>query len=201
MSLPDDPRRETSDPDADLVAVFETTESALLPIAHSVLEQAGIEAATENRGIADEILGARSSLTVGETDTPLRILVRAQDAARAREILSDFNASSPAAPAVASPAAPATGVATTNGGSIAGGVEFFDAESGTRLGALTPSQFENLASHLERESDRDDDYYVDAATIAMLEDKRADPAVVALLKQALGGRADVTVRWRRGPKG
>src|SRR5262245_55054544 len=201
MKTPDDPRRDAFDPDADPVTVFETTEAALLPIAQSVLEQAGIESATENRGIADEILGARSSRIVGETDTPLLLVVRAEDAARAREVLSDFRAdAATTGTAVASPKAEPPRVATTNGGSIAGGVELFDAESGARLGQLTPSQFDNLASHLERESADDDDYYIDDATVAMLEDKQADPAVIALLKHGLGGRAEIKARWRRGPR-
>jgi hypothetical protein len=33
----------------------------------------------------------------------------------------------------------------------------------------------------------------------MLEDKQADPAAIAVLRQALGNRTDVTVRWRRQP--
>jgi hypothetical protein len=189
-----------SDPDADLVTVFETTEAALLPLAQAALEQAGIEFATENRGINDEILGARSSRTVGETDTPLLIVVRAEDAARAREVLSDLGAAGPSVTASTPPVAAERSTVTSNGDSTAGDVELTDAESGVRLGHLTSSQFASLASHLELESTDDDDYYIDAATVAMLEDKQADPAVIALLRQALGSRADVTVRWRRTPK-
>ena len=201
MNLPDSTRRDVSDPDADLVTVFETTEAALLPIAQLALEEAGIESATQNRGIADEILGARSSLTVGETDTPLLIVVRAEDAARAREVLSDLEGRSAAVAATTTPPVAASrSVATSNGDSIAGGVELTDAESGAPLGHLTPSQFASISSHLELESTDDDDYYIDEATVAMLEDKQADPAAIALLRQALGGRSDVTVRWQRQPR-
>jgi processive 1,2-diacylglycerol beta-glucosyltransferase len=196
---PPDSTRDVSDPDADLVTVFETTEAALLPLAQAALEEAGIESATENRGLNDEILGARSSRTVGETDTPLLIVVRAEDAARAREVLSELTTGSTSAMPATPPTAAGRSTVASNVDSLAGDVELTDAESGVRLGHLTPSQFASLASHLELESTHDDDYYIDAATVSMLEDKQADPAAIAVLRQALGNRTDVTVRWRRQP--
>lgn len=181
----------------DLVSVFETTEAGLLPLARVTLEQAGIEYAVENRGLADQILGRRSSMTVGETGTPLHVVVRAQDAARARDLLADLGTGA-AAMAVPPGPTPLRGpVAAAGEAPASGHVELTNAETGTPVGRLTVPQFESLASLLERESSTDDDYYVDEATIAMLEEKGADPAAVALLRQAMAGRADVTVRWRR----
>ena len=173
--------------DADLVPVFETTEADLLPLASSALEQAGIEHSVQNRGISDQILGHRSSMTVGETGAPLLIVVRAEDETRAREALSDLSASL-LTPSVAE---------ATEGEPVGAAVEITEAESGTHVGRLTPSQFDSLAVHLELESTSDDDYYIDEATVAMLEEKGADPAAVALLRGALAGRSDVTIRWRR----
>ena len=200
MHPPDFTRRDVSDPDADLVTVFETTEAALLPLAQSALEQAGIESATENRGISDEILGARSSRTVGETDTPLLIVVRAEDAARAREVLSDLGTAASPATTEAPPAAAERRAMTSNGEAMAGDIELTDAASGARLGQLTASQFASLSAHLELESVDDVDYYIDEPTVAMLEDKQADPAAIALLRKALMNRTEATVRWHRASK-
>ncbi len=182
----------------DLVSVFETTEAGLLPLARVALEQEGIDYAVQNRGIADQILGRRSSMTVGETDPPLVIVVRPEDEARARDVLRDLTSSTaagaapattPRATTITSPAASAT--------PASGAIELTDAESGARLGSLSPAQFDSLAAHLEVESTRDDDYYINEATVAMLEQRGADPAAVDLLRQALAGRPDVSVRWRR----
>jgi hypothetical protein len=183
--------------DADLVSVFETTEAGLLPLARMALEQEGIDYAVQNRGFADQILGHRSSMTVGETDPPLVVVVRPEDAARAREILRDLTTQSGESTTMPrAAAAPVAATGMTEAGT-SGSVELTDAESGARLGTLTPAQFDTLAAHLEVESTRDDDYFINEATVAMLEERGADPAAVSLLRQALHGRPDVSIRWRR----
>jgi processive 1,2-diacylglycerol beta-glucosyltransferase len=188
----------TPNPDADLVSVFETTEAGLLPVAQLALDEAGIEHSVQNRGFVDQLFGRRSSMTVGETDTPLHIVVRAEDEARARDVLRDLGSANAAAPADAlatEPAAPAAGAPPR--APMGGDVEITDADSGAPLGFLTPEQFDSMAAHLELESTRDDDYYIDAATIAMLEAQQANPAVLALLRAALAGRTEMNIRWRR----
>jgi hypothetical protein len=198
MHVHDSSSDERPDPHADLVPVFETTEAGLLPLARAALEAAGIEYAVQNRGFVDQILGRRSSMTVGETDTPLQVVVRAEDEARAREMLADLSGTDaqPASlPTVAANLQRRTVVEHRD--AAAGDVDLTDAESGASLGQLTPSQFDSLAAHLELESKRDDDYYIDEATVAMLEEKGVAVAAVALLRQALAGRSEVTVRFRR----
>lgn len=76
-------------------------------------------------------------------------------------------------------------------------VELFDAESGRSLGVLTDAQFQLLVDALEEESPTDRDYYIDAATVDMLDEDGADPAVVELLRKGLGGREGIDVRWRK----
>ena len=76
-------------------------------------------------------------------------------------------------------------------------IELYDAESDTLLGALTDEQFQSLADSLEEESTTDQDYYIDAATIDMLDEEAADPGLVAMLRKALAGREGMDVRWER----
>ena len=76
-------------------------------------------------------------------------------------------------------------------------VELYDAESDTLLGSLTDEQFQSLADSLEEESTTDQDYYIDAATIDMLDEEAADPGLVAMLRKALAGRAGMDIRWER----
>ena len=77
-------------------------------------------------------------------------------------------------------------------------VEIYDAERDTLLGTLSDEQFESLAESLEEESTTDKDYYIDAATIDMLEEDAADPTLVGMLRTALAGRAGMDIRWQRG---
>lgn len=76
-------------------------------------------------------------------------------------------------------------------------VELFDAESGRSIGSVTDEQFQALVDALEEESPTDRDYYIDVDTVDMLEQDGADPAVVGLLRAALGGRQGTEIRWLR----
>ena len=75
--------------------------------------------------------------------------------------------------------------------------QLYDAERGTRLGAISDEQLRFLVDSLEEESATDRDYYVTADTVDMLEDDGADAQLVRLLRQALEGREGVEVRWSR----
>ena len=76
-------------------------------------------------------------------------------------------------------------------------IELYDAENDTLLGALTEEQFQSLTDSLEEESTTDQDYYIDAATIDMLDEEAADPALIAMLRRSLAGRDGMDVRWTR----
>jgi processive 1,2-diacylglycerol beta-glucosyltransferase len=76
-------------------------------------------------------------------------------------------------------------------------VELLDGESGRLLGTVTDEQFQMLVDALEEESVTDRDYYISSATIEMLEEDGADPALLALLRAALGSREGAQIGWRR----
>ena len=76
-------------------------------------------------------------------------------------------------------------------------VQLYDAERGTRLGEISDAQLQSLMEALEEESATDQDYYLTAETIDMLEDEGADAELVGLLREALAGRAGMDVRWAR----
>jgi hypothetical protein len=76
-------------------------------------------------------------------------------------------------------------------------VKLFEKDTDRRLGTITDDQLRFLVDALEEESPTDTDYYVDAATVDMLEEDGADPALVSLLRQLLSGREGVDVRWHR----
>ena len=64
------------------------------------------------------------------------------------------------------------------------------------IGHVTTSQFEWLTTHLEEESPEDQDYYIDASTLDMLQDLGGDPALMLLLRTALGSREGIEIGAR-----
>lgn len=76
-------------------------------------------------------------------------------------------------------------------------VKVYDQASGRVYGSITEAQLEALMNQLEEESREDRDYYINAATIDMFEENGVDAALVALLRNALGDREDMDIRWAR----
>ena len=76
-------------------------------------------------------------------------------------------------------------------------IRLFDKESNAFLGSITEEQFKLLSESLEEESTADNDYYLDQATIDLLEENGADAALLSLLRNVLGAREGVEVRWSR----
>ena len=76
-------------------------------------------------------------------------------------------------------------------------VQLFDAESKKPIGTITEDQLHFLMFQLEEESETDQAYYIDAATIDMLTEDGGDANLIALLRNALGAREGIEVRWVR----
>jgi processive 1,2-diacylglycerol beta-glucosyltransferase len=77
----------------------------------------------------------------------------------------------------------------------------YDDVTGILLGNLSEAEFAFLAGQLERESTRDDDYYINRATVELLAARGADEHLLELLRAALGDREEAEVRWvRRAPE-
>lgn len=76
-------------------------------------------------------------------------------------------------------------------------VQLFDKQTGAEIGTLTDDQFQFLVDRLEEESSEDNDYYLNRTTVDVLESDGADPALVQVLRAALGDRDETDVRWTR----
>jgi hypothetical protein len=74
-------------------------------------------------------------------------------------------------------------------------VQLHDAETNQPIGEITDDELQFLFDQLERESDTDDDFFIDSATIEMLEDAKAPAHLVEILKKAVGTGEGVEVRW------
>jgi hypothetical protein len=74
----------------------------------------------------------------------------------------------------------------------------YDVQSGDLIGTISAVQLEFLIDQLEEEDSEDQDYYVDATTLDWFEEHGADPALMALLRGALGARQGMDIRWTEG---
>jgi hypothetical protein len=72
-----------------------------------------------------------------------------------------------------------------------------DKESGRLLGSISDEESEFLSGDLEEETEDDTDYYLEAATIDMLEDDGAPAGLITLLRAALGEHEGMEIQWSR----
>jgi processive 1,2-diacylglycerol beta-glucosyltransferase len=71
----------------------------------------------------------------------------------------------------------------------------YDVASGDKLGQINQAQLDFLVAQLEEESPTDRDYYINATTIDFFAQKGADAELLTLLRNALGTRDDMDIRW------
>ena len=74
-------------------------------------------------------------------------------------------------------------------------IRLFDKESGAQLGDIAHEDMQLLIDQLEEEHSRDRDYFIDAATIDILEHAGASATLLALLRDIVGTSEGVDVRW------
>jgi len=76
-------------------------------------------------------------------------------------------------------------------------IKIYDLSNNTLVGEISEEQFQFLHEHFEEESLDDRDYYLNQVTVDALAGAGADPGLVAVLSQALGGREEMDIRWAR----
>jgi hypothetical protein len=76
-------------------------------------------------------------------------------------------------------------------------IHLFDQDTGARVGTITEDQLQFLIDQLEEDSPHDTGYYITRDTLELFEHNEADPALLAVLRTALGARDDMEIRWER----
>jgi processive 1,2-diacylglycerol beta-glucosyltransferase len=76
-------------------------------------------------------------------------------------------------------------------------IRLYDLATNQPCGTLSDAQFQVLVDALEEESPTDTDYYVNRDTVDTLEAQGADAGLVRALRDALGEREEMDVRWER----
>jgi hypothetical protein len=76
-------------------------------------------------------------------------------------------------------------------------VQLYDDQRGDLIGTITEEQLRFLIDQLEEEDSEDRNYYIDSTTLDWFEEHGADPAMEAMLREAMGDRAGMDIRWTR----
>jgi len=76
-------------------------------------------------------------------------------------------------------------------------IRLTDSESGKPIGTISEAQLEVLQAQLEEEDSGDQDYYIDTGTLDWFESEGIDAALTGLLRQALGTREGMEIRWTK----
>ena len=74
-------------------------------------------------------------------------------------------------------------------------IEIYECKSGDLIGTITEEQLQFLIDQLEEEDSEDQDYYIDRGTLVWFEEQGGDADLVALLREALGERQGMDIRW------
>jgi len=70
-------------------------------------------------------------------------------------------------------------------------------DSNRLLGAISDADVKVLIDQLEEEDVADDDYFIDGATVSILESAGASSTLVNMLLGAIGDSEGIDVRWEK----
>jgi hypothetical protein len=71
--------------------------------------------------------------------------------------------------------------------------------TGALIGDITDEDMQFLLDELEEESSHDHDYFIDAATVELLDANGGSPTMVAMLRLAVGSSEGIDIAWERRP--
>lgn len=74
-----------------------------------------------------------------------------------------------------------------------------DKTTGALIGTISDEDMQFLVDELEEESSRDTDYFMDAATVEMLDGNGASPKMVSMLRLAVGSSEGIDINWEKQP--
>ena len=75
-------------------------------------------------------------------------------------------------------------------------IDIYNNDTNELIGTITEADLKVLVDHLEEESEDDQDYYIDAATIDVIGDGQATEHLLMILRKALGTAESVDIRWQ-----
>ena len=78
-------------------------------------------------------------------------------------------------------------------------IELYNDKTGDLIGEISAKQLQFLIDYLEEESRQDKDYAITALTLDYFVSLGIDQELLSLLRQALGDKEEVIIRWDKRP--
>ena len=75
------------------------------------------------------------------------------------------------------------------------GIRIYDKDSGALLGEVAQEDLQVMIDAFEEESSTDQDYFIDAQTIELLQGAGASDRLLNLLREIVGTSDGVDIRW------
>ena len=75
------------------------------------------------------------------------------------------------------------------------GIRIYDKDSGALLGDVAQEDLQVMIDAFEEESSTDQDYFIDAQTIELLQGAGASDRLLNLLREIVGTSDGVDIRW------
>jgi processive 1,2-diacylglycerol beta-glucosyltransferase len=72
-------------------------------------------------------------------------------------------------------------------------IRIYNCDTGEPIGEINEEQLVFLIEQLEEETEEDENYYVDIATIEYLEENGADEELIVLLRKGLGDEEGIEI--------
>ncbi len=76
-------------------------------------------------------------------------------------------------------------------------IKLFEKSTNKEVGSISEDQLQFLIDQLEEEFPSDYDYYFNEGTINLLEENGAEAELLKVLRDAMGGKTDMELRWQR----
>ena len=76
-------------------------------------------------------------------------------------------------------------------------ITLYNKDNNSFIGEITEEDFKLLEDILVEESDTDTDYFINPDTVDLIEDSKASPELVTLLRSAIGQTDGIEISWKR----
>ena len=76
-------------------------------------------------------------------------------------------------------------------------ITLYNKDNNSFIGEITEEDFKLLEDILVEESDTDTDYFINPDTVDLIEDSKASPELVNLLRSAIGKTDGIEISWKR----
>jgi|WetSurMetagenome_2_1015567.scaffolds.fasta_scaffold44957_1 hypothetical protein len=77
-------------------------------------------------------------------------------------------------------------------------IKLYNKDNNSFIGTITEEDLLLLEKVLVEESETDTDYFINPDTIDLIEDSKASPELITLLRSAVGQSDGIEISWKKG---